>query len=58
MAKMGVNASFEPIQLAYLNAKATTGCRSVSSYLRELVQRDMEVDFAARDRAQTQGAAQ
>lgn len=50
MAKMGVNVSFESIQLAYLSAKATTGCRSLSSYLRELVQRDREADFAARNR--------
>ncbi|UVK39951.1 hypothetical protein LHFGNBLO_001366 [Mesorhizobium sp. AR10] len=55
--KVGINISLERIQLAWLTARATSEQRSVSSVLREVVQRAAEADFAQRKRIPEQGGA-
>ncbi|WP_287230370.1 hypothetical protein [Mesorhizobium sp.] len=56
--KIGINISLERIQLAWLTAKATSEQRSISSVLRELIQRAGEADFAQRDGMRPKEASQ
>ncbi|WP_166487948.1 MULTISPECIES: hypothetical protein [Mesorhizobium] len=48
MSKIGVNLSFEHGQYSYLAARATSGQRSISSVVREIVQDRINAEIAGK----------